>query len=52
VVSGGLACIAGALVLARLLPAFRRQQASAAPDGAEPAPPAEAPERDAPNGSP
>ena len=27
VVSGGLACIAGALVLARLLPAFRRQTA-------------------------
>jgi len=26
VVSGGLACIAGALVLARLLPGFRRQQ--------------------------
>jgi predicted MFS family arabinose efflux permease len=30
VVSGGLACIAGALILARLLPAFRRQQAPAA----------------------
>jgi hypothetical protein len=30
VVSGGLACIAGALVLARLLPAFSRQQAPAA----------------------
>jgi MFS family permease len=27
VVSGGLACIAGALILARLLPAFRRQTA-------------------------
>jgi MFS family permease len=27
VVSGGLACIAGALILARLLPAFRRQRA-------------------------
>jgi predicted MFS family arabinose efflux permease len=27
VVSGGLACIAGAVVLARLLPGFRRQQA-------------------------
>jgi hypothetical protein len=26
VVSGGLACIAGALVVARLLPAFRRQR--------------------------
>ena len=25
VVSGGLACIAGALILARLLPGFRRQ---------------------------
>jgi MFS family permease len=32
VVSGGLACIAGALVLARLLPGFRRQQAQAVPD--------------------
>jgi len=30
VVSGGLACIAGALVLARLLPAFGRQQAPVA----------------------
>jgi hypothetical protein len=29
VVSGGLACIAGALILARLLPAFRRQTAPA-----------------------
>jgi hypothetical protein len=27
VVSGGLACVAGALILARLLPAFRRQEA-------------------------
>jgi hypothetical protein len=27
VVSGGLACIAGALILARLMPGFRRQQA-------------------------
>ena len=27
-VSGGLACIAGALVLARLLPGFRRQRTS------------------------
>jgi hypothetical protein len=26
VVSGGLACIAGALMLARLLPGFRRQR--------------------------
>ncbi|MGH3402097.1 MAG: hypothetical protein ACRDRJ_06190 [Streptosporangiaceae bacterium] len=26
VVSGGLACIAGALLLARLLPGFRRQR--------------------------
>jgi hypothetical protein len=37
-VSGGLACIAGALVLARLLPGFRRQHmsspASDDPDGA------------------
>jgi hypothetical protein len=29
VVSGGLACIAGALILARLLPAFRHQTAPA-----------------------
>jgi sugar (pentulose or hexulose) kinase len=29
VVSGGLACVAGALVLARLLPGFRRQDTSA-----------------------
>ena len=29
VVSGGLACIAGALLLARLLPGFRHQRASA-----------------------
>ena len=35
VVSGGLACIAGALILARLLPAFRHQTAPAAhPDPA------------------
>jgi MFS family permease len=32
VVSGGLACIAGALVLARLLPGFRRQQTQGAPE--------------------
>src|SRR6266851_9830944 len=31
VVSGGLACIAGALLLARLLPGFRRQRTSAIP---------------------
>jgi predicted MFS family arabinose efflux permease len=37
VVSGGLACIAGALVLARLLPSFRRQRASAHPRPAWPA---------------
>jgi predicted MFS family arabinose efflux permease len=37
VVSGGLACIAGALVLARLLPSFRRQRASAHPHPAWPA---------------
>ncbi|HEX3488368.1 MAG TPA: MFS transporter [Streptosporangiaceae bacterium] len=30
VVTGGLACVAGALILARLLPAFRRQQAPVA----------------------
>jgi hypothetical protein len=38
VVSGGLACIAGALILARLLPAFRHQTAPTHPD---PAPAAE-----------
>jgi MFS family permease len=39
VVSGGLACIAGALILARLLPAFRRQEAPVgrAEPGHEPA---------------
>jgi hypothetical protein len=37
VVSGGLACIAGALLLARLLPEFTRQRASAVPDGTDPA---------------
>jgi predicted MFS family arabinose efflux permease len=42
VITGGLACIGGALLLARLLPAFGRQEATAAPDGAERAPPAEA----------
>jgi len=42
VVSGGLACIGGALLLARLLPAFRHQEMTTAPDGAQPAPPAEA----------
>ena len=42
VISGGLACIGGALLLARLLPAFRRQEITAAPDGAHPAPAAEA----------
>jgi MFS family permease len=36
VVSGGLACIGGALLLARLLPAFRRQEIAAAPDGPQP----------------
>jgi MFS family permease len=41
VVSGGLACIAGALILARLLPAFRRQQAPAVLGDPEPAPEAE-----------
>ena len=34
VVSGGLACIAGALLLARLLPGFRHQRASARPSRA------------------
>ncbi len=28
VISGGLACVAGAVVLARLLPGFRRQRAT------------------------
>ena len=42
VISGGLACIGCALLLARLLPAFRRQEIAAAPDGAQPAPAAEA----------
>jgi predicted MFS family arabinose efflux permease len=42
VISGGLACIGGALLLARLLPAFRRQEVTAAPDDARPAPAAEA----------
>jgi predicted MFS family arabinose efflux permease len=43
VISGGLACIGGALLLARLLPAFRRQEvAAAAPDAARPGPAAEA----------
>ena len=37
VVSGGLACITGALLLARLLPEFSRQRASAVPDDADPA---------------
>jgi hypothetical protein len=38
VVSGGLACITGALILARLLPAFSRQKTSAAGEGLECAP--------------
>ena len=42
VVSGGLACIAGARALARLLPAFTRQRAPAGQQGAEPAPVADA----------
>jgi hypothetical protein len=42
VVSGGLACIGGALLLARLLPAFRRQEMAVAPDGTQPTPAAEA----------
>ena len=42
VISGGLACIGGALLLARLLPAFRRQELAAAPGGAQPAPAAKA----------
>jgi MFS family permease len=39
VVSGGLACMAGALILARLLPAFRRQRAPADPPRGAPCPP-------------
>ena len=35
VVSGGLACIAGALILARLLPAFRHQMAPGTRTGLE-----------------
>ncbi|HXS64019.1 MAG TPA: MFS transporter [Streptosporangiaceae bacterium] len=35
VVSGGVACIVGALALARLLPAFRRQEAPTSEDEAE-----------------
>jgi MFS family permease len=38
VVSGGLACIAGALVLARLLPGFRHQRIPEAPAPEAPAP--------------
>ena len=38
VVSGGLACIAGALVLARLLPGFRRQRKTESPAHEEAAP--------------
>ena len=37
VISGGLACIGGALLLARLLPAFRSQKMPAAPPDAQPA---------------
>ena len=42
VASGGLACITGALNLARLLPAFSRQKTPAAGEGPEPAPAAAA----------
>ena len=41
VVSGGLTCVAGALVLARLLPGFRHQRADLAAAGAGAAEPAE-----------
>jgi len=34
VVSGGLACVVGALLVARLLPGFRRQRSDAAPEAA------------------
>jgi MFS family permease len=37
VVSGGLACVAGTLILARLLPEFVRQRAPVIPDDADPA---------------
>jgi MFS family permease len=43
VVSGGLACIAGALILARLLPGFRRQRVEPAHHGPVEPPPAEPP---------
>jgi hypothetical protein len=42
VISGGLACIGGALLLARVLPAFRRQEMAAVQDGAQPVQAAEA----------
>jgi sugar (pentulose or hexulose) kinase len=42
VVSGGLACIGGALILARLLPAFTHQKAPAPQRPAGPAPIADA----------
>jgi MFS family permease len=42
VVSGGLACIGGALLLARLLPAFRHQETPPASDSAQPTPAADA----------
>jgi MFS family permease len=35
VVSGGLACIVGAVLLARALPGFRRQRVTAVPDASE-----------------
>jgi hypothetical protein len=44
VVSGGLACIVGALLLARALPGFRHQRARAADEPAPGATPAEAAE--------
>jgi MFS family permease len=52
VISGGLACIGGALLLARLLPAFRRQEIAAAPDGAEPPQRRRPPERNTQASSP
>jgi len=48
VVSGGLACIAGALLLARLLPGFRHQRASVGHHGSVAAPVPSAPVPSAP----
>ncbi len=53
VISGGLACVAGAVILARLLPGFRRQQATStsasAPEGMTPGGEDDPAPRDLPN---